>query len=230
MEVICGYGEDLLGGDEGNQSGSSEETYMASEVTAPTPEQATFLQEKGPRSPTPQLINDDAGDNEDNEERDKNDFVTPQRSAGRRHSSFASNVLSSIGNECQRQSRKYSANVLGGSETCLSISSDRHHPDPETYLASPLSSRRQGSVAILTPGPEDVKTPRSARRSGNLMRRSASIAFSKGRKLSGLLANSLPRRFVLMSFFYLLLITCNNYKGKSWYRGKNCKRFHHGLS
>jgi hypothetical protein len=116
-------------------------------------------------------------------------FSTPKRT-GRRHSSFASNLLSSIGSQCQRQSRKFSANlVLGGSEKCLS--QDNNCPD-NRLSSDPVSARK---VSLSTPS-DIVKTPGSGRKGGGLMRRSASSAFSKGRKLSGLLAHSLPRRFV----------------------------------
>lgn len=127
-------------------------------------------------------------------ELESNSSSPVQSFVNRRHSSFGidshpSNSQRSDGkSESQSERKCSSTNFLNiCNPKRLSTNDNRH-------FASPLSSRKVNKEIFSNPGEDDFKTPTSTLRAGKLMRRSASIALSKGRKLSGFLASSLPRK------------------------------------
>jgi hypothetical protein len=75
-------------------------------------------------------------------------------------------------------------------QSCKDCEFDNDYPDGKNTIEGEMDGI--GSIVTISqPGTPDM---RKCRLPGNFMRRSATIAFSKGRKLSGLLGYSLPRR------------------------------------
>lgn len=113
----------------------------------------------------------------------------------RRHSSFGTNILQALGEGSRAQSRKYSIGL--GTFGCGSGGggSSNSNGGPRRLLGARRYSEEHVMFNLAsTPEVYQKQQESLAKKKASLMKRSASIAVSKGRRLSGILINSLPRR------------------------------------